>query len=38
MNETWENGKKRNFGTDFGPFPQNWAPKNLLVSFTTASS
>ena len=29
MNQTWENGKKPSFGTDFGPFGPNVDPRNF---------
>ena len=29
MNQTWENGKKHNFGPDFGPFGPNVGPQNV---------
>ena len=29
MNETWENGKKRNFGPDFDPFASIFSPQNI---------
>ena len=36
MNQTWKNGKKPNFGSDFGP---NVAPKNIFsVGFTSTRS
>ena len=38
MNETWENGKKPNFGLDFGLFSQNLGPKKFFVVFTPISS
>ena len=31
MNETWEDGKKANFGPNFGPFTPNLGPKLFFV-------
>ena len=30
MNQTWENGKKPSFGTDFGPFGPNLGPPDFI--------
>ena len=33
MHQTWENGKKPNFGTDFGLFNQNVDPQIFFGGF-----
>ena len=33
MNQTWENGKKPNFGPDFGPFGPNLGPQTFFRRF-----
>ena len=33
MNQTWENGKKPNFGPDFGLFRPNLGPKKKYFMF-----
>ena len=33
MNQTWENGKKPSFGTDFGPFGPNLGTKIFFHEF-----
>ena len=33
MNQTWENGKKTSFGTDFGPFGPYLGPKFFFHEF-----
>ena len=40
MNQTRENGKKPNFGPNFGPFGPNLnsTQKNIFMSFTSTSS
>ena len=38
MNQTWENGKKPNLGSDFGLFDPNVGPQNLSREFTSTSS
>ena len=35
-NQTWENGKKPSFGTDFAPFGPNLDPKHFFMKFTSA--
>ena len=35
-NQTWENGKKPSFGTDFVPFGPNLGPKHFFMKFTSA--
>ena len=35
MNQTWENGKKPNFGPDFGSFAQLWVLKKFFLDFTS---
>ena len=37
MNQTWENGKKPNFGQVFGLFDPNLGPKNIFAGFTFIS-
>ena len=34
-NQTWENGKKTDFRSDFGLFDSKSAPKIIFVSFTS---
>ena len=36
-NQTWQNDKKTNFGSHFGPFGPNLGPQNFFLSFTTTS-
>ena len=38
MNRTWENGKKPNFGPDFGLPGPNLDPQNFLATFISTSS
>ena len=38
MNQTWENGKKPNFGPNFGLFGSNLGPQDYFVGFTSISS
>ena len=38
MNQTWENSKKTNFGSNFGMFGPNVSPQNFLVGFTSSGS
>ena len=38
MNQTWENGKKANFGSNFGTSGPNLGPQIFLVHFTYTSS
>ena len=40
MNQTWDNGEKPNFGSDFASFGQHLGPpqKNILAYFTSTSS
>ena len=33
MNQTWENGKKPNFGSDFGLFWPKFGPQKFLLGF-----
>ena len=33
MNQTWENGRKPSFGTDFGPCDPNLGPKKIFHQF-----
>ena len=33
MDQTWENGEKSNFGTDFGLFSQNLGRQFFFLSF-----
>ena len=33
MNQTWENGKKPDFRSDFGSFSPNLGPKNIFCRF-----
>ena len=35
MNQTWENGKKPNFGPDVGPFCPKFGPLNFFAGFTS---
>ena len=35
MNQTWENGKKPSFGTDFGTFGPNLGPQFFIMNFTS---
>ena len=37
MNEAWENGKKKNFGPNFGPFAQNLPSKIIFDKFSSTS-
>ena len=37
MNQTWENGKRPNFGPDFGLFAPNLGPQNFFAAFTSTS-
>ena len=34
MNQTWGNGKKPSFESNFGPFDPNLNPQNFFISFT----
>ena len=34
-NQNWENGKKTNFGADFGSFDSNLVPKSFFMGFTS---
>ena len=34
-NQNWENGKKTNFGADFGSFDPNLVPKSFFMGFTS---
>ena len=34
INQTWENGEKPSFGTDFGPFGPNLGSKIFPINFT----
>ena len=36
MNQTWENGKKTNFGPILARLAQIWAPKLFSVAFTSS--
>ena len=36
MNQTSENGKRPNFGPDFGLFGPNLGPQNLIMAFISA--
>ena len=38
INQTWENGKKPNFGPNFGLFDPNLDPWNFFAAFTSTSS
>ena len=38
MNQTWENGKKSNFGSNFALFGPNLGLKTFFVDFTSTSS
>ena len=38
MNQTWENGKKTNFESDFGPLGQNLGSQISFVDFVSTSS
>ena len=33
MYQIWKNGKKPNFGLDFGPFSPKFRPKNFFCGF-----
>ena len=33
MNQTWKNGKKPSFGSDFDPFGLNLGPQNFFYGF-----
>ena len=37
MNQTWENGKKPSFGTNFSPFGPNLGPIFFSVDFTSTA-
>ena len=37
-NQTWENGKKPNFGSDFGSLGLSLGPQFFFVDFTSARS
>ena len=37
MSQTWENGKKPNFGPDFGPFAQNLGRQNFFSKYLASS-
>ena len=37
MSQTWENGKKPNFGPDFGPFAQNLGRQNFFFKDLASS-
>ena len=38
MHQTLENGKKTNFGANFGPFAQNFPPPAIVFRVTPTSS
>ena len=38
MNQIWENGKKLNFGPDFGLFDPNLDPSFFFSGFTSTNS
>ena len=38
IHQTWENGKKRNFGPNFGQIDLNLGPKYFFMDFTSTSN